>query len=182
MNICKYLLEIVSWLVILEQRTKRVHSMAGSKGQLRPQMILQQLYLAYTSVSILLRKTSPSNIINYYSMPNGNSRAYIYILARLLKISKLPRILAVIFARKGLFQRSMAGRKAKAKASTERTRTCLRSYVNCPRNALRPTFPNPERWRREQQHWHHPVRLPESWPCPCRQRECSRRMPCAHET
>lgn len=134
-NICKYLLEIVSWLVILEQRTKRVHSMTGSKGQLRPQMRLQQLSLAYTSVSILLRKTSPSNIINYYSMPDENSRAYIYIIARLLKISKQSRILAVIFARKGLFQRfqrSMAGGKAKAKASTERTRTCLRCYVNCP--------------------------------------------------
>lgn len=83
---CKYLLEIVSWLVILEQRTKRVHSMTVSKGQLRsqilrPQMILQQLSLAYTSVSILLRKTSPSNIINYYSMPDGNSRAYIYKIA-----------------------------------------------------------------------------------------------------
>ena len=112
-NICKYLLEIVSWLVILEQRTKRVHSMTGSKGQLRPQMRLQLLSLAYTSVSILLRKTSPSNIINYYSMPDGNSRAYIYIIARLLKISKLPRILALIFARKGLFQRSMAGGKQK---------------------------------------------------------------------
>ena len=107
--------------------------MTGSKGQLRPQMRLQQLSLAYTSVSILLRKTGPSNIINYYSMPDGNSRAYIYyIIARLLKTSKLPRILAVIFARKGLFQRSMAGGEAKAKASTERTRTCLRSYVNCP--------------------------------------------------
>jgi hypothetical protein len=83
--------------------------MTGSKGQLRPQMRLQLLPLAYTSVSILLRKTSPSNIINYYSMPDENPRAYIYIIARLLKISKLPRILAVIFARKGLFQRSMAG-------------------------------------------------------------------------
>jgi hypothetical protein len=86
--------------------------MTGSKGQLRPQMRLQQLSLAYTSVSILLRKTSPSNIINYYSMPDENPRAYIYIIARVLKISKQPRILAVIFARKGLFQRfqrSMAG-------------------------------------------------------------------------
>ena len=44
--------------------------MTGSKGQLRPQMRLQQLSLAYTSVSILLRKTGPSNIINYYSMPD----------------------------------------------------------------------------------------------------------------
>ena len=89
--------------MILGQRTKRVHSMTGSKGQLRPQMRLQQLSLAYTSVSILLRKTSPSNIINYYSMPDGNSRAYIYIIARLLKISKLPRILAVILVILWLF-------------------------------------------------------------------------------
>ena len=49
-------------------------------------------------------------------MPDENPRAYIYIIARLLKISKLPRILAVIFARKGLFQRSMAGgNKSKGK-------------------------------------------------------------------
>lgn len=144
-------MEIVSWLVVLEQRTKRVHSMTGSKGQLRPQMRLQQLSLAYTSVSILLRKTSPSNIINYYSMPDGNSRAYIYIIARLLKISKLPRILAVIFARKGLFQRfqrSMAGGGSKSKGKyrknpylpsllCELSVKCPAAYISQPR-ALAP--------------------------------------------
>ena len=38
-------------------------------------------------------------------MPDGNSRAYIYIIARLLKISKLPRILAVIFAKKRIISK-----------------------------------------------------------------------------
>ena len=80
-------------------------------------------------------------------MPDGNSRAYIYIIARLLKISKLPRILAVIFARKGLFQRSMAGGgKSKGKYRKnpylpsllcELSVKCPAAYISQPR-ALAP--------------------------------------------
>ena len=84
-------------------------------------------------------------------MPDENSRAYIYIIARLLKISKQSRILAVIFARKGLFQRfqrSMAGGESKSKGKyrknpylpsllCELSVKCPAAYISQPR-ALAP--------------------------------------------